>query len=346
MTTVNAQSGYASYQWSNGTQAAQLTVSTGGTYTVTATDVNGCLSNTSITIAENPLPQVAITGTLFFCEGSSTTLNAPSGLAIYTWNNNPGAASITVTTPGQYTVVGTDANGCSSTATTSVLEAEVPVAVINPVTELNCVVREVTLSSNGSSQGNGFQYVWSGPDIQTSEINSPYPVAGIAGAYTLTVSDQTYNCPTATASINVIDLAYEPAASLLVTDVLDCNTASVQLNGSASESRPGILYRWYDAAGTLLSASNNQNNFQVSQAGAYTLEVFDPLTSCVSTVSATVSSDFNYPVANAGQPRHLDCRNEPTASMQPVRARERSSATPGQQIPAILFRDLIRQRLR
>jgi len=306
--TLSVSNPYPTYLWSNQSSAASLPVNSSGNYSVTVTDANGCQNSTAVAVVEYPLPQVAITGTLFFCEGSSTTLNAPSGLAAYTWNNNPGAASITVTTPGQYTVVATDANGCSSSAATSVLEAEVPVAVINPVTELDCAIREVTLSSNGSSQGNGFQYVWSGPDIQTGEINSPYPVAGIAGVYTLTVSDQTYNCPTATASINVVDLAYEPAASLLVTDVLDCNTASVQLNGSASESRPGILYRWYDAAGTLLSASNNQNNFQVSQAGAYTLEVFDPLTSCVSTVSATVSSDFNYPVANAGQPRHLDCR--------------------------------------
>lgn len=306
--TLSVSNAYPGYLWSNQTSGTTLPVNSSGNYSVTVTDVNGCQNSTSVAVVEYPLPQVAITGTLFFCEGSSTTLSAPAGLAAYAWNNGPGAASITVTAPGQYTVTATDANGCSSNASASVLEAEVPVAIINPAAALDCATREVTLSSSGSSQGNGFQYVWSGPDIQANEINSPNPVAGIAGAYTLTVSDQTYNCPTATASINVIDLAYEPAANLLVTDVLDCNTASVQLNGFGSESGPGIVYRWYDASGNLLSGSNAQNNFQVSQAGAYTLEVFDQLTSCVSTVNAIVTSDFNYPVANAGQPRHLDCR--------------------------------------
>lgn len=308
--TLSVSNPYPTYLWSNQSGAASLPVNSSGNYSVTVTDANGCQNSNTVAVVEYPLPQVAITGTLFFCEGTSTTLNAPSGLAAYTWNNNPGAANLTVTTPGQYTVIGTDANGCSGTASASVLEAEVPVAVINPVSELDCATREVTLSSNGSSQGNGFLYVWSGPDIQTSEVNSPNPIAGIAGAYTLTVSDQTYNCPTATASINVIDLAYEPAASLLVTDVLDCNTASVQLDGSGSEIGQGIVYRWYNAAGNLLSSSSAQNYYQVGQAGAYTLEVFDQLTSCVSTVSATVNSDFNYPVANAGPPRHLDCRNK------------------------------------
>ncbi|MFM9951772.1 MAG: gliding motility-associated C-terminal domain-containing protein [Saprospiraceae bacterium] len=307
--TLSVSNPYPTYLWSNQSGAASLPVNSSGNYSVTVTDANGCQNSNTVAVVEYPLPQVAITGTLFFCEGSSTTLNAPSGLATYVWNNNPGAANLTVTTPGQYTVIGTDANGCSATASASVLEADVPVAVINPVSELDCATREVTLSSNGSSQGAGFQYVWSGPDIQASEINSPNPVAGIAGGYTLTVSDLVYNCPTATASINVIDLAYEPAASLLVTDVLDCNTASVQLNGAGSESGPGIVYRWYNAAGNLLSSSGAQNYYQVGQAGGYTLEVFDQLTSCVSTVSATVSSDFNYPVANAGPPRHLDCRN-------------------------------------
>ncbi len=308
--TLSVSNPYPTYLWSTQSSAASLPVNSSGNYSVTVTDANGCQNSNTVAVVEYPLPQVAITGTLFFCEGSSTTLNAPSGLAAYAWNNNPGAANLTVTTPGQYTVIGTGANGCSATATASVLEADVPVAVINPVSELDCATREVALSSNGSSQGNGFLYLWSGPDIQASEANSPNPMAGIAGAYTLTISDQAYNCPTATATINLIDLAYEPAASLLVTDVLDCNTASVQLNGSGSESGPGIVYRWYDAAGNLLSSSGAQNSYQVGQAGAYTLEVFDQLTSCVSTVSATVDSDFNYPVANAGSPRHLDCRNK------------------------------------
>ncbi len=321
-TTVTAQSGYATYLWSNGTSGNALTVSQGNSYTVSVTDFNGCPSTSSITITEHPIPQVGITGTLYYCEGSSTTLSAPAGLASYVWSNgSPSTATITVASPGQYAVTATDSNGCSANAAVSVTEAEVPVAVIAPITELNCAIREVTLNGSGSSQGSGFQYVWTGPDIQANEVNIASPVAGVAGLYTLTVSDLIYQCPTATASINVIDLAYEPVASFLVTDVLDCNTASVQLNAAASQSGPGIVYRWYDANGTLLSSSMTQSNFQATQAGAYTLEVFDQLTSCVSSTNAVVTADFNYPVANAGLTRHLDCRNrfdvlDATASSQ------------------------------
>jgi hypothetical protein len=117
-TTLDAGS-FVSYLWSNG-ETTQTISATAGSYTVTVTDSNGC-SNTSaqVTVTELTLPTVAITGTLLFCTGGSTTLTASAGLSSYLWSSGETTQAINVTSAGGYSVTGTDSNGCSNTSATS-----------------------------------------------------------------------------------------------------------------------------------------------------------------------------------------------------------------------------------
>jgi hypothetical protein len=118
-TTLTA-SGATTYTWSTSSNSPQIVVSptTVSVYTVQATNSQGCVSSTSITITINPLPTIGVqTSNTLICVGWPSTLTA-GGANTYTWSNNvignPIIVSPTVNTT--YTVNGKDINGCENFA--------------------------------------------------------------------------------------------------------------------------------------------------------------------------------------------------------------------------------------
>jgi hypothetical protein len=122
-------SGGSTYSWRNGstpvgTSASLYTASTAGSYTVIATDVNGCVSaaSSAIAVTVNSLPTPVITASTStdLCSGGSVVLTA-SGGSVYFWNNGANSSSITVSTAGSYTVTSIDDNFCSGTSSATVV---------------------------------------------------------------------------------------------------------------------------------------------------------------------------------------------------------------------------------
>ncbi|MGA0560313.1 SdrD B-like domain-containing protein, partial [Larkinella sp. VNQ87] len=100
-----------------------VTLSAAGTYTVVVTSAAGCSGTGTTQVLINAKPDVTITGVTTVCNGQTTTLNATGvGLTTYQWNTGAQTASITIT-PGvsfTYTVMVTNAAGCSNSAATPV----------------------------------------------------------------------------------------------------------------------------------------------------------------------------------------------------------------------------------
>ena len=151
--TLNATGG-VSYLWEDGTTTNTYPATVSGLYTVTATNAEGCSATASATVTVNPLPEVAITGNTAICPGGSTILTA-TGAATYMWSNGSSNASIPVNAFGQYSVIGTSAEGCFSTASVTVLVSQPPVITINGNTNL-CAGESTTLTATG-----GVSYMWS-----------------------------------------------------------------------------------------------------------------------------------------------------------------------------------------
>ena len=151
--TLNATGG-VSYLWEDGTTTNTYPATVSGFYTVTVTNAEGCSATASTTVTVNPLPEVVITGSTTICPGGSTVLTA-TGADSYMWSNGSSNPSIPVNMFGQYSVIGTSAAGCFSTASVTVLVSQPPVITISGNTDI-CAGESTTLTANG-----GVSYMWS-----------------------------------------------------------------------------------------------------------------------------------------------------------------------------------------
>ena len=117
--------GATSYTYSGG--SATVNPNTTTSYSVTGTNSLGCIStNTAISnVTVHSLPNVTVSApNATICTGESTTLTV-GGASLYSWSMGATNSIIVVspTTATQYSVTGTDANGCvKTTAYTLVVE--------------------------------------------------------------------------------------------------------------------------------------------------------------------------------------------------------------------------------
>lgn len=109
-------------QWNNTPGTPMLTV---------AVTLCGVTQTHSIPVTLNPPVVPVITQTGVLCPGSSVTLDAGSGFSGYLWSNMATNQTITVSTPGSYTVKTIDANGCMITVPYQVVPAPGPLASIS-----------------------------------------------------------------------------------------------------------------------------------------------------------------------------------------------------------------------
>ncbi len=306
-TQLSATGGnFTTFNWSTGAIEPEISVSQPGVYSLSITDANGCQETVSVEVAENPLPAFTISGALSFCQGTSTTLSATPGFAGYLWSNGQQGASISVASPGAYGLTVTNSFGCSSQQAVTATQIPQPQADAGSAQVINCYHEEVTIGGNGSSQGNNIQYQWQGPGINASNANLQFPTVDIPGLYTLTVVQTILGCASEPATVSVGDDTGAPVVVLEVLDVLDCTTSTALIDGSNSQSGSDIVYQWYDANLNLIGGVDGPT-LEVHEAGRYYLLVADTVSGCSAMDSIQVQENIAYPVAEAGQPQHLDC---------------------------------------
>lgn len=174
-------SGAASYSWTGSiTNATPFAPVGSASYTVTGTALNGCTNTSTANIIVHSLPDVGLTVTsndTVLCNGESTTLTG-TGAISYIWTGgitngisfSPGATS-------PYTVTGTDANGCTNTATVNITVNS------NPVVNLGADIVQANPPAMLDA-GSGFSsYLWS-----TTETTQTISVS-TNGNYIVTVTN-------------------------------------------------------------------------------------------------------------------------------------------------------------
>jgi hypothetical protein len=235
------------------------------TYSVTGTDLNGCLSSniavSSVTV--NILPTISVNSGAI-CSGDSFTI-VPSGADTYTISGG-GLSIVTPTISTSYSVIGTDLNGCvnSNSAISSITVNMLPVITVPSATI--CAGATGTLIASGANT-----YTWSTGSNSASITDNPIVDA------TYTVNGTSINgCLAASAVIATITIG--PAPSIVL------NSATVCAGSSATLSASGVTsYTWNTGA--------NTNSIVVTPTANTTYVVSGDLIGCSlgATNSATVT---------------------------------------------------------
>lgn len=246
-----------------------------GSYTVTVTDLNNCISIDTFSVAQ-PQPITASISsktnvTCFGAANGSATAIATGGNTAYTysWSVIPAqnTASATNLQPGTYTVTVSDANSCNDTAKVIITE---PTQIVLTTSKQNAHCGNsdgsASVSANGGTITSGYSYLWSGG---TAPLNLA-TISGLSsagGVYTVTVTDNN-NCQT-TATVSVSDI---PGGNASITNKSNVTCYSL-CNGSASVSIAGgqapYTYTWNTNP---VSSTQNVTNLC---PGTYTVTVND-----------------------------------------------------------------------
>ena len=170
---------FHSYYWSTQETQQSIEISESGTYEITVTDQNGCFGMADVEIQFHPLPEIEISGSLTYCPGGFTTLNAENEMVDYLWSTGDTISSIQVAQQSAYSLTIIDANGCIDTDTVFVEES----TTLNPI-----ITGPLFLCSDDSvllaTSPNYLNYEWSNQS-NNSEIWISEP-----GEYSVTVQDQ------------------------------------------------------------------------------------------------------------------------------------------------------------
>jgi gliding motility-associated-like protein len=282
--TATAAGGAANYTytWSPGglTGSTQNNL-TAGTYTVNVTDANNCPGSTTLTVTQPTAAlsvSLAATPTNCGANTGTVTASATGGTTAYTyaWTPNAGSgATISNLAAGSYSVVVTDANGCTANGNATVNTNNGPsISLVNSsnVTCFGANNGSATVSATG---GTGtLTYAWSPGGLTGATQNALAP-----NTYTVTVTDGG-GCSNST-TVNITS----PTAIAITTSNITPANCGVS-NGTATIAVTGgtgtYTYNWLPTGGSGLTASN-------IPAGVYTVNVQDQ-NGCTASANVVVTN--------------------------------------------------------
>jgi len=127
------------------------------TYTVTATDANGCTNKATKTITVNALPTLTVTPSSNpVCSGQSCTLSASGAITYTVIGADTIGVAFTPTITATYTVSGTDANGCVNKSVKTLTVSPLPTVMATPIRDTICAGDSTIIVAMGANT-----YTWS-----------------------------------------------------------------------------------------------------------------------------------------------------------------------------------------
>lgn len=272
-TSATGGTGSFTYSWTpsadltspnSASTMASPTVTT--TFVVAITEVGGCSAvyQDSVTVTVNSLPLVvATTLTDSICMGDTADLYVTGSGANYVWqpgNVNGMLYQASPSSSTTYTVVGTDMNGCSNSATLALVVNPLPVVAVTGSYASICdnAVTPLTMTATGAAN-----YSWM-PNAATTATVTVTPSSSTT--YTVTGIDTNGCMNTATYAVTL-----NPSPSIAVSGETQscagvCDTMTVTASGGTSP----YVYFWSNGntTATIIDCSSSTTCYTVTVTDA------------------------------------------------------------------------------
>jgi hypothetical protein len=277
--TLSGGTSPITYVWSNGATTPTISNLAAGLYTATLTDGVGCIINQSVTITQPSALSANATAQNVPCPESQTgsiTVTTSGGIPPYnyTWSSGNG----TNLGVGNYAFTITDAHGCTSSHSVSIVSTDVtPPTLVCPNSTSLCGVQAVnypapTASDNCSLAG-------ASPVLTSGQASgTSFPIGATTQVFKITdASGNTSTC-SFTVTVNA-----QPTVALTAQtdDVNGAGNGSIKINVTGGSGT--FAYQW-TKDGTSFSNSENLNGLH---EGSYVLVVTDA-NGCTATLPAVV----------------------------------------------------------
>lgn len=273
-----------SYSWAPGGQTIQNPSDLcPGTHTVTMTDANSCVATATVQITEPAVLTVQMSMNPVTCHGECdgeaiATPSGGTGPYDYQWDSTASNQMTSVANnlcPGNYSVVVTDNNGCTTSGSIMVTE---PTALgistsAVPTTCQNCTDGSATAQVTGGTPS--YSYLWT-PSGQTTQTASNLG----SGSYTVTATDAE--------GCTIMDTVVVSSPTGIVSDAPGIylhvypNPIYNMANIEVGHVEGGVMVvSLFDVTGKLMESkqinaprgTTIQMNFESYPSGAYLMEV-------------------------------------------------------------------------
>ncbi len=233
-----------------------VTTAASGVYTLLVSS-GTCTASTTHTVLINPVPVFNFAGSNALCFGQSngtSTVNVTVGTGPfnYSWSTIPTQTTQDATglAAGTYSCTVTDANGCSSIASTQITQPTLFTVSINAGATSACAGVPISITAIGNGGTGPYNYNWvSGPSTAVNSVNE-----ALSGNFNYVVNaTDVFNCP-ATANIN---LTFFPQPTVTATSATICGgQGNAVLTASGANTytwQPGNIF------GSTYQFSGNQS---------------------------------------------------------------------------------------
>ncbi|MFN3918255.1 MAG: gliding motility-associated C-terminal domain-containing protein [Flavobacteriales bacterium] len=275
---IMGASGPITFEWNgNTTPSVDLNNLTGGSYTLIVSDGSGCTATSGpYNVNSSGGPVVDASGIIISDEICGQTNGSISGITAtgtpplnYSWNGGSATTSPDINNlpAGQYTLVISDGNGCTTSFGPINLNNQ---TTLTADTSNLIISADLCNQNTGSISGisasttnNPITYLWNG-QVGTADINNLQ-----GGTYTLIVQDAG-GCSLTVGSFIVPEtstLSVDTNQVILVNEFCSLNNGSIS-GISANSTAGGIIYSWDNTTSTTSDISG-------LTAGSYTLTVTD-----------------------------------------------------------------------